>query len=532
MAKSRHFQRVLHLLQLAARPGAHGETAEERLARAATGAASKHQHQPEPGRRAWLAAGAGLGLGAAVPMGAAHAAAGPQVAVVGAGLAGLRAALTLARGGASPTVYEADSRVGGRVWSLRGVFPEQVAERGAELIDLNHLMMRRLARHYGLAVERYGANRQPADPVFFVQGSRWTEAEVLQEAAGFMAGIQDDLAGLSQGPNAFAFNETDRRIDLLSISDYLTQRGAGPLLRAVLAPAFAAEFGRDIDQLSALVLLFALVGREPQDVFGPVQLHLVEGNDALPSCMAADLPTPPRLGHRLVQVARTSAGRVRLTFATPGGTVQTLHDAAVLALPATLMREVEFAASAGLTASHRLAIERFQLGSNSKHMVGFRGRPWLERNASNGTAYADLAGLQATWETNPSEAAFYRRGVLTDYAGGRRAAQLDPTRPQAVDDVFLQALETVYPGSAVLARRDSRGRVVSHIENWARLPLFKGAYSSNAPGYFTTLEGRYGLPAGNIVFAGEHTDSFYAFQGYMEGALRSGTRAARQLLAG
>lgn len=521
MSRSRHFARVLRLMKLAASPGVPGQAPEERL-----------QQTPSSGRRAWLAAGAGLGVGAAAwPTGAARAS-GLDVAVVGAGLAGLQAASVLSREGASATVFEAGSRVGGRVWTLRGVFPEQVAERGAELIDLNHLMVRRLARQYGLEVERYGANRQPADPVFQVLGSRRTEAEVLQEAAGFLAGVQDDLAGLSQGPNAFASNATDRRIDRMSISDYLTQRGASALLRAVLAPAFAAEFGRDIDQLSALVLLFALIGREPQDVFGPVQLHLVDGNDALPTRMAADLPRPPRLGHRLLQVARTASGRVRLTFATAGGTQQSVHDAAVLALPAAVMRDVEFSNSAGLTASHRFAIERFQVGNNSKQMVGFRGRPWLERNASNGTAYADLPDLQATWETNPSEAAFYRRGVLTDYAGGRRAALLDPARPQAVAESFLQALETVYPGSAVLARRDSRGRVVSHIENWAQQPLFKGAYSSNAPGYFTTLEGRYALPAGNIVFAGEHTDSVYRFQGYMEGALQSGARAARQLLAG
>jgi monoamine oxidase len=32
-------------------------------------------------------------------------------------------------------VFEASERVGSRVWTLRGFFPGQVAEQGAELID-------------------------------------------------------------------------------------------------------------------------------------------------------------------------------------------------------------------------------------------------------------------------------------------------------------------------------------------------------------------------------------------------------------
>ena len=95
---------------------------------------------------------------------------------------------------------------------------------------------------------------------------------------------------------------------------------------------------------------------------------------------------------------------------------------------------------------------------------------------------------------------------------------------------FLGDLETVYPGSSSLARRDKKGNVQAHLENWSKLPLFQGGYTNNQPGYFTTIEGLYAKPAGPVFFAGEHTDSFYSYQGFMEGALLSGARAADEVL--
>jgi hypothetical protein len=58
-----------------------------------------------------------------------------------------------------------------------------------------------------------------------------------------------------------------------------------------------------------------------------------------------------------------------------------------------------------------------------------------------------------------------------------------------------------------------------------------GSYTCNQPGYFTTMEGWLGEPAGNLAFAGEHTDSFHNFQGFIEGAAESGIREAEYLLS-
>lgn len=527
MPRTPLFDRIHTLWRVALHSAASGEPAVEALQRL----------EATPRRRRLLQAGAGLGLAAALPLRAAPGAGGADVAVVGAGLAGLYAATVLAAKGARPTVFEAGDRVGGRVWTLRGHFPGQVAERGAELIDTTHSTLRGLAGAYGLTLESYAANKLAGEECFRFFGRHWTEAQVVEEFRAFVPALKDDLARLSNGPTAFAWNDTDRRLDFTPLSDYLVQRGAGPLIRAVLDVAYTIEFGRPIDRQSALALLFFVAANKrstftPFGVFSDERFHIVEGNDEVPRRMAAALPQPVRLGHRLLRVGREADGRVKLTFATAGGTVETRHAAVVLALPAPLMRELQFDASAELSAGHRFAIAQFDYGTNSKMMLGFRGRPWWERNGSNGASYSDLPDHQSTWETNPSLGRNGERGVLTDYSGGARGERLDPARLQTEAEAFLGSLEQVYPGSAALARRDNRGRLLAHLENWTRLPLFKGAYSNNQPGYFTTIEGLYAQPAGNIHFAGEHTDSFYSYQGFMEGALLSGARAADGVLRG
>lgn len=507
-----------------------GEAAAEALQRLRTEAAS----QP---RRRVLQVAAGMGLASALPLRAAPAAGAAQVAVVGAGLAGLHAALLLAGKGARPQVFEAGDRVGGRVWSLRGTFPGQVAERGGELIDTTHSTLRGLVGAHGLTLESHAANKLPGDEAFYFFGCHWTEAQVVEELRAFVPALKHDLSKLSNGPTALSYNETDRRLDFTPLSEYLVQRGAGRLLRAVLDVAYTIEFGREISRQSALALLFFIAANRrraftPFGVFSDERFHIVEGNDAVAKGMAAGLLRPVTLGHRLLRVARQADGRVRLSFATAAGTVQTVHDAVVLTLPAPMMRAVEFSASVALPAGNRFAIEQFDYGTNSKMMIGFNGRPWYERNNSNGSSYSDLANHQSTWETNPSLAQAYSRGVLTDYAGGERGARLDPAKLQTEATAFLGDLDRVYPGSSVLARRDHRGHVQAHLENWSKLPLFQGAYSNNQPGYFTTIEGLYARPAGNVHFAGEHTDSFYGYQGFMEGALLSGARAADDVLRG
>ena len=85
------------------------------------------------------------------------------------------------------------------------------------------------------------------------------------------------------------------------------------------------------------------------------------------------------------------------------------------------------------------------------------------------------------------------------------------------------------PGAAANVKR-SGGNYLAHLEHWPSNPLTRGSYTCYLPGQFTTIAGNEGKPVGNLLFAGEHTNSFYDWQGFMEGALLSGIDAAKAIL--
>jgi monoamine oxidase len=487
------------------------------------------------GRRALLRAAAASAAGAALPLPAALGAAGSSsggVAIVGAGLAGLACASQLAAKGVRATVYEAGSRVGGRCWSLRGLFPNQVVERGGEFIDTTQGTLRGYANALGLTLEDVG--KEPGEIAYFFDGQHYDEAQVVEEFRAFVPAMRDDLKRLGE-PTAMQFSEYDSALDLTSLADYLHRRGAGPLIRQVIDVAYTIEYGREIGEQSCLAFLFFVHADRrskfrPFGVFSDERFHVVEGNDAIAQGLADALPGQIELEHRLLAARKLSDGRVRLTLRAGGKTVEAEHDAVVFAIPFSTLRKVALDASLGLPGWKRYAIANLLYGTNSKTMIGFDGRPWYALHGSNGGSYSDLPNHQATWETNPARATS-ASAVLTDYSGGIRGERLDPAKAQIEANAFLVDLERVYPGASGFASRDARGRLRVHLENWSRNPLALGSYTCNQPGYFTTIADNEARPVDNLFFAGEHTSSFYEWQGFMEGAVLSGLRAAGEVYA-
>jgi len=458
-----------------------------------------------------------------------------SVGIVGAGLAGLACADTLKTHGIRTSIYDAATRTGGRCWSLRGFFPGQVAERGGELIDNSHKTMLDYAKRFGLALEE--VNRQPGNVFYHFFGQRYSEAAIVSEFRDFLSVIRRDLNRLSREVTARSHTANDVALDRTDLLAYLEgQNGggvpAGLVAKAAIVAAYEAEYGLTATEQSCLNFLL-FIPTDSRSTFKPFgssdeRYHLADGNDGIVEGLTSELSGQITYERELMRVRRLSDGRIELTFHMGSRTVAKTHDVALLAIPFTLLRKVELDPSLAIPPNQLTTIQGLGYGTNAKLMIGFSSRPWRALGG-NGTIYADLANVQTTWETNPSRGT-ETGGVLTDYSSGARGAGLNRNMVQTEAQRFLSDLDIVYPNTAGAATI-IQGQYLAHLEHWPSNPLTKGSYTCYRPGQFTTMAGLEGLAAGNLLFAGEHTNSFYEWQGFMEGAALSGIAAAQSILA-
>jgi len=460
-----------------------------------------------------------------------------NIAIVGAGLAGLSCAYELNKRGLIAQVFEASDRSGGRCYSMGPQFPGpidfgmQTVERGGEFIDTTHTSMLRYAREFGLTLE--DTNKTFGENSYFFDGQHYSQSEIVEEFRAFVPAMQADLRTLNS-PTADSFTEADQILDFMSLAEYLDSRNAGPLLKQALNSIYNIEYGREIDEQSALnLLLFMHADRrsrfQPLGVFTDERYHIVEGNQAITEGLENNLSEPIHYNHRLIKVSRLSDGRVELTFDTGGKIVSTKHDAVVLTLPFSVLRDIELDQSLALPAWKTSAINELRYGTNAKMIFSFNGSPW-KAFGSNGESYSDLTNHQSTWESSLSLAT-NSQSALMDYSGGVRGANLNPSDLQHEAESFLGDFEKIFPGSSSFAKRTGDGNLLVHLEHWPSNPYSKGSYVCNHPGYFTTIANNEVKAVNNVFFAGEHTSSFYEWQGYMEGAVLSGKSAAKEIIA-
>lgn len=393
--------------------------------------------------------------------------------VVGAGFAGLAAAAELRRRGVEVTVLEARDRVGGRVWSVP--FAGATVERGAEFILPHDSTVIATAERLGLALVRKGTRYGYREPR---GGMRAVSAAEVAEAMARIGAEPPQAPGVTAA-RALACHELD------------------PAVREVIVARLEVSCAYGFDGLDAGVL------SEGAAAFGDFDTHTVEGgNDRIARELAAELDGAVGLSSPVSSVA----WRENEVRALAGGREE-VADAAVIAVPASVLGSIRFDPPLPVDKAATFAHVRY--GQAAKLFVALNTPAPPSETLSVPDLFWCYTQLGADGNPLPYVAAF---------AGS--PAAMDALAVESGPDRWLEALGRVRPDLDL-----DLGTVL--LSTWGDDPWVRGAYSARSATSPMDTDA-LARPVGPLYFAGEHTAG--KWHGLMEGALRSGARAAQQLL--
>jgi monoamine oxidase len=190
-------------------------------------------------------------------------------------------------------------------------------------------------------------------------------------------------------------------------------------------------------------------------------------------------------------------------------------DYAVLALPATTLRRIPMTPS--LPAPQHAAIANLRYGRATKSLLQFSQRFW--RAPGRPRAFGSPLSFGAVWEGNEEQRG--KPGILSLLAGGGAS---DAT--QGI--VAKEGARGLVTGLDWLGSKDAELTASRQIV-WEQDPHARGGYAYFDPAYDPALRAWLARPFGRLFFAGEHTS--IKWQGYMNGAVESGRRAAAEIAA-
>ena len=437
-----------------------------------------------------------------------------HVLVIGAGLAGLSAARELEDRGLTATVIEARGRVGGRVWTCRDGFAErQHAEGGADIIESEQTTVLALARRFNLKLVPilgrgfgyYGPDR-----------SRRLRIQAMHAGA---KEIQDPLNNLIRdyklGEQRWD-GDIARALSSVSVAEWIhslpRRRGGAPIAFILeRLRAFRGLFLADPENLS----LLALVDFFAADPFGGdgEMFRVATGNDRIATGLAGSLRTPPIL-QAAVRSVRAMRNGIDATLDGSGGLARITADYCIVTIPPPLVADLRI--SPPLPAPQAEAYGSLKLGAATRLLLQFSSPFWRRRGLAS--LYGSNQAAGAVWDGNEHQGG--RAAILSCLAGGGASAEIQRVLDREGPTAVAASLRWLGRPTPLLTVR----AIDWSTDQWSR-----GGYAVFAPGWKPALRDWLARPHGRVFFAGEHTS--VRWQGYMNGAVESGQRAAAEVIS-
>lgn len=439
-----------------------------------------------------------------------------DVIVVGAGFSGLKAAQELVKSGHSVIVLEGKDRVGGRVKyaELAG----RAVDIGGQWIGAGHDVLRAEAERLGISTyAQYESGRTvmqmfgklvqftgavprmnaPALIELFLLERRWTrEMKAVPAGAPWTA------------PRA---REWDEQTLESWIVRNLRTRAAREFARLVPRGAWAAE----ASQISYLWFLDALRSGTGLNYLMGVKGGALDGKfkggmHQIARRLAEELGERVVLDAPVLKIAQDADG-VRVTT---GARDYTARFAIVAAPPGPVTR-IQF--EPHLPAARDGLHQRMPMGAIIKVIVAYKEAFWRAKGFSGQVATDDdVVGLVLEdWQDGTTP-------MLLCFIEGRHALEMSAAGREARKAKVIASLVRFFGPEAADA--------IGYEDNdWLLEPYTHGYVGSMPPGTMTRFGHALRAPCGRVHWAGSETAEEWA--GYIEGAMRSGIRAAQEVAA-
>ncbi|OBG23611.1 FAD-dependent oxidoreductase [Mycobacterium sp. 852002-51057_SCH5723018] len=443
-----------------------------------------------------------------------------RVVVVGAGLAGLTAAVELAAAGAEVTVLEARDRVGGRMHGIP-ISATVFADGGAAYLGVRHTELLALLREHGLDVVSTG---MAGHSTFLVSERRTTSAGRVPPLSAIALGdlferLEELVAQVR--PDAPWQSPQAGRLDRLSAAQWLADEGLHPDAQTFF-PLFIGEMmAADPAAISVLHMAFYLRsggGIRYLNAFeGGAQQWRIDGGSHLLCGALAD-----RLGERvqLQQAVRaidqdTEAVVVHTISSVDGTRSEYRADRVVVAVPPLLAQRIEFRPA--LPAPR--ATPATGRGCAVKVHQSYPAPIWREDGLSGWSVSAHGPLLSTVDDSPPDESA----GVLTGFVTGAAASAFSALSPAMQREAAQAHTHRLFPQLPPPTR--------CTVTDWLAEEYSRGCYAALfGPGDWLRLGPTLTEPHDRVHWAG--TETSLEFFGLMEGAIRSGQRVATELIHG